>query len=121
MAINGSICMPRIPEQKWEWFGSPLHFICASYCKFHLGTKIGKYLVSTVGEMYIDREHEKLSRMEQIGCDRLFETFVFYAIGTCKEGCCPRFTGNEIDSLPANDRKTANRNHLKLCRKYAKQ
>ena len=39
-----------IPVSDWIWFGTPGHFICANYCRFHLCTRVGDYLVSTVGE-----------------------------------------------------------------------
>ena len=34
----------------WEWFGLSGHFIYAYRCRFHLCTKVGPWLVSTVGQ-----------------------------------------------------------------------
>lgn len=60
----------------------------------------------------------------EIGCGRKFETFVFKAGKPCKVKECgcglPEQASSEIDSLAANDRKTATSNHYKLCKKYAK-
>lgn len=39
-----------INANEWEWFGNAAHFICGRWCRFHLATKVGKYLISTVGE-----------------------------------------------------------------------
>lgn len=117
-----------IEQAKWKWYGSPAHFICwygspahficADRCRFHLATEIGKHIISTIGEFYRKPDD---TEPEEIGCDRKFETFVFEKIaGRCACGCgIPKFEPCVIDSLPANDRATANRNHVKLCRKYA--
>lgn len=39
-----------IPKSEWEWYGSPAHLIVADKCRFHMATKIGEFIVSTVGE-----------------------------------------------------------------------
>lgn len=106
------------PIEKWKWFGLPGHFIAAASCRHHLCTQVGRYLVSTVGDYY---PRGKDNRRETIGCDRFFETFVFNLTkGKCECGCgLPKFEPSEIDSLPANDVATADRNHMKLCRKFA--
>ncbi len=48
--------MKKIPESKWEWFGNAGHFMCSQWCRFHLCTKVGPWLVSTVGE-YVHPRH----------------------------------------------------------------
>jgi len=111
--------MTAIPADKWKWFGSPAHFIGSDSCRFHLATEVGEYVISTVGDYY---PHGLASgEPQEIGLNRKFETFVFRkAKGRCDCGCgLPIFTPSEIDSLPANDRATANKNHQTLCRKYA--
>ena len=125
-----------IAVEKWEWFGNAGHFICGRWCRFHLCTKVGNYLVSTVGE-YIHPRHSSGSERgdseylkehplgEEIGCGRLFETFVFKAGKPCDAPECgcglPEIDGSEIDSLSANTRKDARDNHIKLCRKFARR
>lgn len=42
-------------KKEWKWFGVAGHFICAHYCRFHMCTQVGEYLISTVGE-YIPPE-----------------------------------------------------------------
>ena len=105
-----------IAKDKWEWFGNAGHFICGHNCRFHLCTKVGKYLVSTVGQLWPSRESREVhaevydskwleknaARLgddfdnayferfgyETIGCDRTFETMVFKAGARCKEPGC---------------------------------
>lgn len=103
-------------RDQWEWFGSPGHFICADKCRFHLTTKVGKYLVSTVGELwperglreihakiydpqwfkanvslkcdYFDAAYMERFGFEDIGCDRKYETMVFEAGERCDSPGC---------------------------------
>ena len=99
----------RIPESEWKWFGNAGHLCVAQWCRFHLCTQIGEYLISTVGQYWPDRTvreiHAKvydpewftkygilrgdnfdakyMERFgyETIGCDRTFETMVFKTTG----------------------------------------
>lgn len=103
----------RISESAWIWYGRPAHFICAEWCRFHMATKIGGYIVSSVG-LYIHPRHvggseqqdyayrRKNPNGEEIGCGRFYETMVFRAGEPCKaEGCAcglPTISGSEIDS-----------------------
>ena len=100
----------------WKWFGNAAHFICGSDCRFHLATKVGKYIVSTVGQYwpcrgsreihaevrdpqwlsenrhlkgdYFDAAYMKKFGYQDIGCDRKFETMVFKAGPICKSKEC---------------------------------
>ncbi len=102
--------------KNWKWYGKPGHFICADQCKFHLCTKVGRYLVSTVGEMWLSRRSREIHAevyeikwlqenkhllgdafdsaymkkfgYEDIGCDRKYETMVFRFKGSCKDKEC---------------------------------
>ena len=51
MSRSGEVTKP----QDWKWFRHPGHFICARWCRFHLCTQVGKWLVSTVGEYWPER------------------------------------------------------------------
>lgn len=101
-----------ITHDKWKWFGTPGHFICARDCRFHLCTQVGKYLISTVGELWsqldVRRIHadvydsdwvEKNRHLkgdawddaymirfgyQEVGCGRLYETMTFIAGKKCK-------------------------------------
>ena len=101
---------------KVRWFGNAAHFICGSHCRFHMATQVGRYLVSTVGELWPERssreihasiydaawlaanrqrrgddfDHAYMQRFgyEEIGCDRKYETMVFRAGAPCTaKGC----------------------------------
>lgn len=107
---------------KWKWFGSPAHFICADRCRFHLATRVGRFVVSSVGNYF---QKELQDKPQEIGCFRLFETMVFRAGRVCRvKGCgcsLPRINGMELDFLPANTAGEAQKNHLALCMKYARK
>lgn len=108
--------MKAIPPGKWIWYGHAGHFICGRWCRFHLATKVGKYLVSTVGEYWperavreihaqvhdpawliengqllgdeFDNAYMKRFGYEEIGMDRKFETMVFVAGRPCRIPDC---------------------------------
>ncbi len=40
---------------EWIWYGHAGHFICSRWCRYHLCTNVGNYLVSTVGEYWPER------------------------------------------------------------------
>lgn len=108
-------------RESWEFFGSPLHFIGAWSCHFHLGTLVGPWVVSTVGEYTPDGNR---ADYEEIGGGRKYETYVFRATGDrcSRDGCrCgqPEWTGGEIDSEGYNERGDAQRGHYAMCEKWA--
>jgi len=134
--------------KNWEWFGTPGHFICADSCRFHLCTKVGDYLISTVGQYFPDApvreiiancrkvtlegigDNRRASYMEKIGFEeigygRLYETMVFKAGPRCDAPECsygmPIISGSELDFAGYNDVKSANEGHLKLCLKYSRK
>lgn len=109
--------MKSIPPERWKWFGHAAHLCVAQDCRFHMVTAIGRYVVSSVGDY-----RKGLEPARQIGCERLYETHVFKrAQGSCPCGCgLPNLILSEIDSLPANDAKIATKNHMKMCKKYAR-
>lgn len=61
------------------------HFICGSRCRFSLNTYVGKYIVSTVGELpktEVDYKYDKpdkdefMNQFADIGADGKYETMV---------------------------------------------
>ena len=108
----------KIPENKWHWYGLPAHLCVSDYCRFHLVTEIGKYVVSTVGD-YHPHNSQPDSKPEEIGWDRLYETQVFKWKGRCP--CCgmPKVILEEIKMRGANDAKAARKNHMDLCYEVA--
>lgn len=101
---------------KLEWFGNAGHLIVSHWCRFHLTTKVGKYLVSTVGEYYPERavreihaevhdpkwwaenkhllgdmfDYAYMNRFGygEIGADRKYESMVFKAGKPCDRPEC---------------------------------
>lgn len=115
-----------IPRGDWEWFGSPLHFVASWSCHFHLGTLIGGWVVSTVGEYISDPAKPAKSGhdFEEIGSGRKYETYVFRATGErCDRDEChcgqPEWEGLEVYSEGYNERGAAQRGHYAMCEKVA--
>lgn len=105
----------KTPKDKWGWMPHPAHFMCSDRCQFHLATKVGRYIVSTVGEYWPERsvrdvhasihdpkwhaenkhrkgdDYDRVYMMrfgfEDIGFDRKYETMVFKAEKMPPEGC----------------------------------
>lgn len=127
------------------------HFIGGNHCRFHLNTKVGKYIVSTVGELWWDdrgvREihasihdpewHKENNHLmgdaysaayfkqfgfEELGFGRTYETMVFGAV-KADDACCPWKinVGDEKDSDGYTAAEEAYKGHLKLCAKWAKK
>jgi len=110
-----------IPISKWKWFGNAGHFCCADNCKFHLYTKVGKYLISTVGEYFSSITGEKTTLS---GWDKFFyETMVFKAGKACHCGCGMSIAKDwtELDRIYYEKPKEANEGHLGMCKKWSKK
>lgn len=103
-------------QSEWKWFGNAGHLLVGQWCRFHLCTLVGKYIVSTVGQYWPERgsreihahvkdpkwlaenRHRKgddfdwhyMKRFgyESIGCDRTFETMAFLAGAPCDSKEC---------------------------------
>jgi hypothetical protein len=117
----------------WNWFGHVGHFICGRWCRFHLTTQVGEYLVSTIGE-YIHPSDSAGSEVKEaewlkknypgrdIGYNRKYETMVFKAGPPCNAKDChcgqPSIDGSELDSLGYNNAKDATEGHYLMCEKY---
>lgn len=124
----------RTPVDQWKWFGHAGHFICGQWCRFHLCTLVGDYLVSTVG-LYVHPRHSGGSERseaewlaanpngEEIGCGRFYETMVFRAGAPCAaEGCecgIPAIASSELDFEGYVTAGAAAAGHLALCEKWA--
>lgn len=114
-----------ISQSKWTWDGHAAHLIVGSKCQFHLATRVGDFIVSTVGE-YRQSPVPGIrpdgtgdyAEFTTIGVGRLFETFVFRASG---DGFGEVDAWDEIDTEIANDHDTATANHMKMCRKWARR
>jgi hypothetical protein len=110
-----------------QWFGHAAHFICGHRCRFHLATKVGRYLVSTVGELpkFNPSDPDSLGPFETIGAGRMYETMVFKAGAPCKAKDCgcglPTIDGSELDFAPYNDAGSATAGHMKIVAKWRRK
>jgi len=93
------------------------HFIGANSCLFKRSTYLSNgYLISSVGDYFPPHSNT----IEEIGAGRLFETYVFTAKKTKSPCGCYRIKDYmEIDSLAANDARTAQKNHEKMIKKWS--
>lgn len=126
------------------------HFICGRDCQFRLNTCVGKFIVSTVGEYWPDRQvreiHAQVFNMkwlienkyrlgddfnyaymkqfgfDDIGAGRKYETMVFVAVKDKENQCCPWKidASQSVDFLAANQADEATKNHWDLCKKWSK-
>lgn len=136
-------------KENWVWMPHAGHFILGNYCRFHLNTYVGKYVVSTVGELWNEKEvrmiharvhdpkwFEKNQRLEgdyfdnayfkrfgydDIGYKSKYETMVFKAVRDKKHLCCPwkMLTGAYQDFNSYETAETAYKGHLKMCKKWS--
>jgi hypothetical protein len=140
----------NIPKKDWQWFGSAGHLIVGHWCRFHLCTLVGGYLISTVGEYWPERstreihaevhdpkwlaknrqrkgddfDHAYMKRFgfETIGYDRKYETMVFRAGSPCECGCgIPQIDGSEQDFAGYNEAADAARGHMEICERWANE
>ena len=127
-----------IPPNEWEWYGVAGHLCVGAWCRFHLHTKVGNYIVSTVGE-YVPlsasngHERDEAAWLEEnwpgmdIGYKRKYETMVFRWSGercetdTC--GCGQALVGDysELTCRGYNTRGDATNGHMQTCQEYAEK
>lgn len=137
-------------KDKWVWMPHAGHCIIGDWCRFHLSTYVGKYLVSTIGEYWperavreihasihdpkwfaeniglkgdnFDNAYRKKFGFEDIGCDRKYETMVFKAMKS-DHRCCPykMISGEDIDMDSYNDADSAYIGHLNMCKKWSQK
>lgn len=134
-----------VPKDQWVWMPHPAHFICSFDCRFHLATKVGDFIVSTVGELFHDepvreitaevrkirlsgigdaRKNDYMKKIgfEEIGYGRKYETMVFKAAKDVEHPCCPWKieSGRELDFGGYNKPEDAYAGHLSMCEKVAR-
>lgn len=137
-------------KSKWIWMPHAGHFICAKDCRFFLNTYVGKYIVSSVGELWLERGSREIHAKvydpiwlqknihlngdvfdyaymnkfgyEEVGCGRKYETMVFRAKKS-KDKCCPYeiIVSKNVDSEGYNIAEDTYKGHLKMCDKWSKK
>ena len=140
----------EIAKDKWIWMPHAGHFILSNKCRFFLNTRVGKYIVSTVGELwperisreihaevydpkwleenkhllgdYFDNSYFKKFGYQKISLDNEYETMVFRARKS-KHKCCPWgiIVSEQVDFNDYDTSEDAYKGHLKLCKKWAKK
>ena len=129
-------------KKNWKWFGRAGHCLIGRYCRFHLCTQVGDFLVSTIGEYMPpdgmievintveklnlqgkgdERERDFLTKhgYEDLSPGKKFETMVFLAGEICKEEDCgmPHVVSGVpcLESRRYNTAKEASAGHLEIC------
>lgn len=116
-----------VPAELWEWYGRPAHFCGSFNCRYHLATRVGKLVVSTVGEYILEKDEaaarygDYLAWCQPLDASgHLFETKVFHLEKVCPDGTCCDLAPiivdyRELKKLGANTPADARKNHLTLC------
>jgi hypothetical protein len=113
-----------VKKAHWKWFGHAGHLCVSNYCKFHLCTQVGKYLISSVGDY---RPHDNKRETIGAGPDAFYETYVFKVLkGTkCTDPECgckmPEVDLSEIEGVRSATAGEAMKLHAKMCLKYARR
>lgn len=104
------------PKEDWVWYGYAGHLVVSRRCAYHLSTRVGGFLVSTVGH-YLPRG----DKMETIGAgaDAFFETMVFPCDGETPEGDPNVLSFSELECERYAKSIDAERGHRVMCEKYA--
>lgn len=115
-----------ISGEEWEWFGRPGHFIAADLCHFHLCTRVGRWLISSVGDYRPEGPDGDLKTIGA-GADAFYETYVF-RLGSgggdrCEDPRCgcgmPEIPGCENWGRRTSTAGDCQRMHMVACRHAA--
>lgn len=110
--------MSRIPESEWVWYGFAGHFVCADRCGYHLCTRVGNYLISTIGH-YVPHGSDRIRRL-RCTAESFYETMVFACDGEDVHGN-PNITGhNPIAEEIYSRGIDAERGHRWYCEKCSR-
>jgi len=104
----------KVPHYRWVHYGYATHLCVGHSCSYHMGTRIGRVLVSTVGD-YHPRGQEK---RETISFSHEFETMVFRCTGET-EGGDPDFDPQEIYAERYHESLEAELGHRAICMRAA--
>ena len=132
-------------SDSWRWYGHVGHLCVGQWCRFHLTTHVGHYLVSTLGEYVPDetvreilancrnlhlegvgdaRLYDWLNKAgyEEIGMDRVYESMVFPAGKPCHARGCgcglPEILHPDVDFAGYLTPAAATLGHYALCEKW---
>ena len=107
-----------IDPKDWKWCGYAGHFIAARWCVFHLTTRVGDFIISTLGDYRPCSEKHERDTLGA-GPDDLYEVMV---CPVAREGECP--VGHPATwELALQERfatsEEAERRHMELCWEFA--
>jgi len=107
-----------IDPRDWKWCGFPGHFIAARWCRFHLTTRVGDFIISTVGDYrpcYGGHEQDTLGADP----DDLYETMVspVASEGECPVGAAKTWEPELQERFATSE--AAEQRHMELCWLYA--
>lgn len=135
-------------KRDWVFMPHAGHFILGNNCQFKLNTYVGKYIVSTVGELWGERQvreihaeaydpewlkenkhllgdtfnsaYMKKFGFQDLGANRKYETMVFEAKKS-ELRCCPYriIVSKEVDFAGYDTSDDAYEGHLTLCEKWS--
>lgn len=114
-----------IDQSQWIWYGHAGHLCVADFCRFHLATQVGKFMISTVGDYHLPGNPQR--QLLGAGENSFYETYVFRVVGEskCSDPTCdcgvPKIDFGEIEGIRCATAGQARKNHLRMCRKYAKK
>lgn len=125
-----------IERDKWIWHGMAGHYILSDRCLFHLQTIIGKYVVTTVGDLHDIypggvAEVAKDSGFEHLPCGaREIGYKIFYETMVFELAEAKKFDGRrqkkgkrkswaELDFSGYQTEDEAHRGHMLMCEKWA--
>jgi len=107
------------PKSTWVWYGYAGHLCVGRRCAYHLCTRVGGFLISTVGD-YIPDGSDKMKKIGA-GPEAFFETFVFHCDGEDKNGDPIIPSWSEIDSRRYARSIDAERGHRDICDEYSRK
>lgn len=113
----------KTPVEDWVWYGHAGHFICSTKCLFRLATKVGLYLISTIGDQFSEGRSNPIPL--GLAEDDLFETMVFSLKGAKKCKCgCDQLMPTDWGELLVRRYSTsalAREGHINVCLEFAKK
>lgn len=97
------------------------HFICAKYCSFRRHTQVGRYRISTVGDLFYAKDPKR--KTVGSGPNDFFETYVFRTTDKPAEdndgcGCFAVESWSEIDGERYATAGDAQAGHERYVAKY---
>ncbi len=102
----------------WKWHGYAGHFVGGSRCAFHMSTRIGGHLVSTLGDYRPKSGDGETPEPLGLGPTSLFETMVFACDDEDEHGNTNIVSYDSIDGERYGASLPAEQGHLRYCEKY---